>query len=151
MVAIGSRSSLAALPAMVKGATDVLRLPPSATGFVLPLCASVFKLNSGIYWAVGAFFTARLYGIPLTDGQLALAALAGVILSFSTPGIPSGGQLLQVPVYTALGLPVEAVGIMIALDTLPDVFKTLLNVTSDVFVAVMAPPAVVGSGGEYRE
>ncbi|MCA0376672.1 MAG: dicarboxylate/amino acid:cation symporter [Gemmatimonadetes bacterium] len=141
-VGVGSRSSLASLPAMVKGATDVLRLPPTATGFVLPLCASVFKLNSGIYWAVGAFFTSKLYGLPLTDGQLAIVALAGVVLSFSTPGIPSGGQLLQVPVYTAIGLPVEAVGIMIALDTLPDMFKTLLNVTSDVTVAVMTSPRV---------
>jgi Na+/H+-dicarboxylate symporter len=106
----------------------------------LPLCASVFKLNSGIYWAVGAYFTSKLYGIPLTDGQLAIVSLAGVVLSFSTPGIPSGGQLLQVPVYTAIGLPVEAVGIMIALDTLPDMFKTLLNVTSDMVVAVVATP-----------
>lgn len=141
IVGVGSRSSLAALPAMVKGATDVLRLPASATGFVLPLCASVFKLNSGIYWAVGAFFTSKLYGLPLSDGQLAIVALAGVVLSFSTPGIPSGGQLLQVPVYTAIGLPVEAVGIMIALDTLPDMFKTLLNVTSDMAVAVMTTPS----------
>lgn len=145
MVGVGSRSSLAALPAMVKGATDVLQLPTTATGFVLPLCASVFKLNSGIYWAVGGFFTAKLYGLPLGDGQLAVLALAGVVLSFSTPGIPSGGQLLQVPVYTAIGLPVEAVGIMIALDTLPDMFKTLLNVTSDMVVAVMtAEPAAAG-------
>lgn len=141
MVGVGSRSSLAALPAMVKGATDVLKLPTTATGFVLPLCASVFKLNSGIYWAVGAFFTSKLYGLPISDGQLAIVALAGVVLSFSTPGIPSGGQLLQVPVYTALGLPVEAVGIMIALDTLPDMFKTLLNVTSDMVVAVMTTEA----------
>jgi proton glutamate symport protein len=140
VVGIGSRSSLASLPAMVKAATDKLNLPPSATGFVLPLCASVFKLNSGIYWAVGAYFTSKLYGIPLTDGQLAIVSLAGVVLSFSTPGIPSGGQLLQVPVYTAIGLPVEAVGIMIALDTLPDMFKTLLNVTSDMVVAVVATP-----------
>lgn len=144
VVGIGSRSSLASLPAMVKGATDVLKLPTTATGFVLPLCASVFKLNSGIYWAVGAFFTAKLYGLPLTDSQLAVVALAGVVLSFSTPGIPSGGQLLQVPVYTAIGLPVEAVGIMIALDTLPDMFKTLLNVTSDMLVAVVTVPTSAG-------
>jgi Na+/H+-dicarboxylate symporter len=140
VVGVGSRSSLASLPAMVKAATDTLKLPATATGFVLPLCASVFKLNSGIYWSVGAFFTSKLYGIPLTEAQLLTVALAGVVLSFSTPGIPSGGQLLQVPVYTAIGLPVEAVGIMIALDTLPDMFKTLLNVTSDMLVAVMTVP-----------
>ncbi len=140
VVAFGTRSSLASLPAMVKGATDVLRLPPTATGFVLPLAASVFKLTSAIYWVVGALFIAKLYGIALPFASIALVAASSVALSFSTPGIPSGGMLLQVPLYAAIGLPVEGIGIMIALDTLPDMFKTLLNVTADMLVAVMTSP-----------
>jgi proton glutamate symport protein len=141
VVGMGTRSSLAALPAMVKGATDVLHLPPTATGFVLPLCASVFKLTSAIYWVVGALFVAKLYGIELPFSSIALVAASSVVLNFSTPGIPSGGMLLQVPLYTSIGLPVEGIGIMIALDTLPDMFKTLLNVTADMLVAVMTVPA----------
>ncbi len=137
VVGMGSRSSLASLPAMVKGATDVLRLPPTATGFVLPLCASVFKLTSAVYWVVGALFIAKLYGIDLSTANLALVAASSVVLNFSTPGIPSGGMLLQVPLYASIGLPVEGIGILIALDTLPDMFKTLLNVTADMYVAVM--------------
>lgn len=140
VVGMGSRSSLASLPAMVKGATDVLQLPPTATGFVLPLCASVFKLTSAIYWVVGALFIAKLYGIDLSTANLALVAASSVVLNFSTPGIPSGGMLLQVPLYASIGLPVEGIGILIALDTLPDMFKTLLNVTADMFVAVMTVP-----------
>ena len=124
----------------MKGATDVLKLPPTATGFVLPLGASVFKLTSAIYWVVGALFMARLYGLELSTGSIALVAASSVVLSFSTPGIPSGGMLLQVPLYTAVGLPVEGIGIMIALDTLPDMCKTLLNVTADMLVAVMTAP-----------
>jgi len=145
MVAMGSRSSLAALPAMVKGATDQLRLPATATGFVLPLCASVFKLTSAIYWPVGALFVAKLYGLDLSTSSLLLVAASSVVLNFSTPGIPSGGMLLQVPLYTSIGLPVEGIGIMIALDTLPDMFKTLLNVTADMAVGVMAVPTVADS------
>ena len=137
VVGMGSRSSLASLPAMVKGATDVLHLPPTATGFVLPLCASVFKLTSAVYWAIGALFIAKLYGIDLSTANLALVAASSVVLNFSTPGIPSGGMLLQVPLYASIGLPVEGIGILIALDTLPDMFKTLLNVTADMYVAVM--------------
>jgi Na+/H+-dicarboxylate symporter len=137
VVGMGTRSSLASLPAMVKGATDVLQLPPTATGFVLPLCASVFKLTSAIYWPVGALFIAKLYGIDLSTANLLLVAASSIVLNFSTPGIPSGGMLLQVPLYTSIGLPVEGIGILIALDTLPDMFKTLLNVTSDMMVAVM--------------
>lgn len=140
VVGMGTRSSLASLPAMVKGATDVLKLPPTATGFVLPLCASVFKLTSAIYWVVGALFIAKLYGIDLSVANLALVAASSVVLNFSTPGIPSGGMLLQVPLYASIGLPVEGIGILIALDTLPDMFKTLLNVTSDMLVAVMTTP-----------
>jgi len=140
VVGMGSRSSLASLPAMVKSATDMLKLPPTATGFVLPLCASVFKLTSAIYWVVGALFVAKLYGIDLSTANLALVAASSVVLNFSTPGIPSGGMLLQVPLYTSIGLPVEGIGILIALDTLPDMFKTLLNVTSDMMVAVMTTP-----------
>ena len=150
VVAFGTRSSLASLPAMVKGATDVLRLPPTATGFVLPLAASVFKLTSAIYWVVGALFIAKLYGIELPTASIALVAASSVALSFSTPGIPSGGMLLQVPLYTAIGLPVEGIGIMIALDTLPDMFKTLLNVTADMLVAVMTTPRGDPDAGVQR-
>ncbi len=140
VVGMGARSSLAALPAMVKGATDILRLSPTATGFVLPLGASVFKLTSAIYWVVGALFIGKLYGIELSASSLILVAASSVVLSFSTPGIPSGGMLLQVPLYTSIGLPVQGIGILIALDTLPDMFKTLLNVTADMVVAVQADP-----------
>jgi proton glutamate symport protein len=140
VVGFGARSSLAALPALVKGATDVLKLPPTATGFVLPLGVSVFKLTSALYWVVGALFIAKLYGLSLPMSSIALVAASSVVLSFSTPGIPSGGMLLQAPLYTAIGLPVEGIGIMIALDTIPDMFKTLLNVTADMTVAVMTAP-----------
>lgn len=137
VVGFGARSSLASLPALVKGATDVLKLPATATGFVLPLGVSVFKLTSALYWVVGALFIGTLYGINLPMSSIALVAASSVVLSFSTPGIPSGGMLLQAPLYAAIGLPIEGIGIMIALDTIPDMFKTVLNVTADMAVAVM--------------
>ncbi len=145
VVGFGSRSSLASLPALVKGATDVLELPPTATGFVLPLGVSVFKLTAAIWGVVGALFVAKLYGLPLAPSALALVGATSVALSFSTPGIPSGGLLLQLPLYVAVGLPVEGVGILIALDTIPDMFKTLLNVTSDMVVAVMTAPRAIAA------
>jgi Na+/H+-dicarboxylate symporter len=139
VVGFGTRSSLASLPAMVKGANDNLALPATSTGFVLPLAVSVFKLTSAIYWIVAALFVARLYGLPLPVSSILLVGASSVVLSLSTPGIPSGGMLLQAPLYVTIGLPVEAIGILIALDTLPDMFKTVFNVTSDMAVAVLAP------------
>jgi Na+/H+-dicarboxylate symporter len=111
---------------------------------VLPLAVSVFKLNAAVYWVPSALFVGVLYGVPLTPTTVMIIAASSVALSFSTPGVPSGGMLLQAPLYAAIGLPVEGIGILIALDTIPDMAKTLLNVTSDLAVAVMtteAPPA----------
>ena len=149
VVGFSSRSSLASLPALVTGARDLLHLSPAATGFVLPLAVSVFKLTSAIYWTIGALFVARLYGIELSGTQVATIAAGSVVLNASTPGIPSGGLLIQAPLYAAVGLPVEGLGILIAIDAIPDMFKTAFNVTADMAVAVLldrspgATPAVV--------
>lgn len=141
-VGFTSRSSLAALPALVEGARDQLRLPAEVTGFVLPLAVSVFKLTSPIYWTLGAIFVGRLYGIELAPSQLAYIGAAAIALNAATPGIPSGGLLIQAPVYAAVGLPVEGLGILIAIDTVPDMFKTAFNVTADMAVAaVLGRPA----------
>lgn len=134
-VAFSSRSSLAALPALIGAARDQLHLSEEVTGFVLPLGVSAFKLTAAIYWLIGALLVARLYGIDLSTGQIATIAAASVILNASTPGIPSGGLLIQAPLYTAMGLPLEGLGVLIAIDTIPDMFKSMINVTADLVVA----------------
>ncbi|HEY6827994.1 MAG TPA: cation:dicarboxylase symporter family transporter, partial [Gemmatimonadaceae bacterium] len=64
-------------------------------------------------------------------------AAVSIAFSFSVPGIPSGGLLIAAPYYAALGLPVQGIGILIALDAIPDIFKTLINVTSQVSTALI--------------
>jgi Na+/H+-dicarboxylate symporter len=78
-----------------------------------------------------------LYGIHL--GPAEIMAIAGAIglLSFYSPGIPSGGLLIMTPVYISLGLPVEGIGILIALDLVVDMFITVGNVTADVTAAIV--------------
>lgn len=137
VVAFTTRSSLAALPAMVEGGRDQLKLPADITGFVIPFAVSAFKLTSPIYWTLGAMVVGRIYGIELAPTQLLTIALASILLNAATPGIPSGGLLIQAPLYAQVGLPVEALGILIAIDTIPDMFKTTLNVTADMGVAVV--------------
>ena len=136
-VALSTRSSFAALPAMIEGATHRLHLPAAVTGFVLPLAVSIFRLTSPINWTVGALFIARLYGIELGAAQIATVAVASIALNPTAPGIPSGGLLVQAPVYAAVGLPVEGIGILIAIDLIPDLFKTTLNVTADMAVVTI--------------
>jgi Na+/H+-dicarboxylate symporter len=136
-VAFTSRSSFATLPALVDAADRRLHLPPEMSGFVLPLAVAIFKLTSPIYWTVGALFIARLYGIELGTAQLGTMAAAAVLLNAATPGIPSGGLFIQAPVYLAIGVPVEGIGLLIAVDAIPDMFKTAFNVTADMAVAAV--------------
>jgi Na+/H+-dicarboxylate symporter len=128
-VAMSSRSSLAALPAMIAGVERTLGLSASAVSFTLPLTVSTFKLNQAVSGGVGAEFVALLFDVPLPAGQLAALAATSVAMSFAVPGIPSGGVLLVTPFFVAAGLPAEGVGLLIAADALPDLFKTSLNVT----------------------
>ncbi|MFN2399815.1 MAG: dicarboxylate/amino acid:cation symporter [Gemmatimonadaceae bacterium] len=141
IVAATARASLAALPAMIAGAREKLKLPEHITSFVLPLAVSTFRLNVPIAWVVGVAFLGRLYGVDLGAAQFASLVVTSVLLSFSVPGIPSSSLFILAPVLVGLGLPAEGVGILIAVDTIPDVFKTTLNVTSHMTAAVvLAPP-----------
>lgn len=129
-VAFSSRSSLAALPAMIAGAQERLKLPPAVTGFALPLAVSIFRVNVPMAWVVGALFLAKLYGVPLDTAQMVGLIVTSTLISFSVPGIPSGSLFLLAPVLAGMGLPAEGAGILIALDPIPDLFKTMANVTS---------------------
>jgi len=141
-VAAASSSSLASLPALVDGAERRLGLPPSATGVVLPLAVSSFKLASPILWQAAAVFLARLYGVPLGPAQQVTVAATAMLISFSTPGIPHGWLLGVSPLVASMGVPPEGIGLLIAVDVVPDIFATTLNVTGD-----MAAAAIVARGG----
>jgi len=136
-VAVSTRSSLAALPALIEGGRRHLRLPDSATGFVLPLSVGVFKLNRTVSGPLKLLFLAHVYGIRLGLPQLAAFLAMQVALSFSTAGIPSMGTVRSIPAYVAMGIPVEGVVILDAMEAIPDVFKTLINVTADMSVATI--------------
>ncbi|MFI5311158.1 MAG: dicarboxylate/amino acid:cation symporter [Gemmatimonadales bacterium] len=136
-VAFSSRSSLAALPALLESARDRFQLPTPLAGFVLPLAATLFRVGSGVGLPIGALFVARLYGISLGPGQLAAVVVTTVVTSFSIPGIPGGSILMIVPVLLAAGVPVEGVGLLLGVDTIPDMFRTTTNVTGDMAAAVI--------------
>jgi Na+/H+-dicarboxylate symporter len=136
-VALSTRSSLASLPALIEVAETRLKLPTATSAFVLPLAVATFKMSTPITHLAGALFLSRLYGVPLSGIQILTIAALGVLLSFSSPGIPSGSLVIMAPVLVSVGLPLEGVGILIALDVLPDATKTILNVTGDIVVATV--------------
>ena len=139
VVAFSTRSSLAALPALIAGARERLHVGLPVTGFVLPFSVSVFRLNVPIAWVVGALFLGKLYGVELGAAALIGLVFTATLISFSVPGIPSSSLFLLAPVLVDLGLPAEGAGILIAVDAIPDMFKTTLNVTSHMTVAAVVP------------
>lgn len=146
-VALSTRSSLASLPALIDVSEKRLKLPSAVGGFVLPLAVSTFKMSTPITHLCGALFLSQLYGVPLSGAQMLVIAALGVVLSFSSPGIPSGSLIIMMPVLAYVGLPAEGVGILIAVDVLPDATKTVLNVTGDIVAATI----VARHSGDARE
>jgi Na+/H+-dicarboxylate symporter len=140
LIAFSSSSSLASLPALVESAERRLQLPAAVSGFVLPLAVSLFKAAGPVSWTLGALFVGWFYGVPLHARELALIAFAAIFLAPAAPGIPRGAFIMLAPLFTAIGLPVEGLGILIAVDAIPDTFATVLNVTGD-----LAAAAIVGS------
>ncbi|HSQ32523.1 MAG TPA: dicarboxylate/amino acid:cation symporter [Gemmatimonadaceae bacterium] len=136
-VALSSRSSLASLPALLEASDTVLALPSTVSSFVLPLSVATFRPGGAIGLPLGVLFVAHLYGVPLDAHQLAMVVLTAVVTTFSAPGIPSGSLLVMVPVLVSVGLPAEAVGLLIGVDAIPDTARTVTNVTGDMAVAVM--------------
>jgi proton glutamate symport protein len=138
LVAFSSSSSIASLPALVESAERGLSLPARVTGFVLPLAVSMFHIAGPLSWTVGALFVGWFYGVPLHIGEFATIAFAAVFLTFAAPGIPRGAFMMLAPLFIAIGLPVEGIGILIAVDAIPDTFATTLNVTGDLAAATLA-------------
>jgi len=133
-VAFASRSSLAALPAMVESG-ERASLPPIVSRFILPLSASVFRAGAAVAMPVGVLFLARLYGAALSPAQLASIVFTVILSSFAVPGIPGGSIIAMVPVLAAVNLPVDGIGILLAVDTIPDMFRTTANVTGSLALA----------------
>jgi len=144
-IAFSSSSSVASLPALVRAAEVDLALPLDVTGFTLPLAAAMFKIAGPVTWTVGALFVGWFYNVPLGVAQLATIAFASVFLAFAAPGIPRGGFIMLTPLLVAVGLPAEGVGLLIAVDAIPDVFATVLNATG-----YLAATAVVARGRSLR-
>lgn len=137
LIAFSSSSSIASLPALVESAEHGLKMNKSVSGFVLPLSVSTFKIAAPVAWTVGALFVGWFYGVPLHAQQLATVAFAAVFLSFAGPGVPRGAFILLSPLFVAINLPPEGIGILIAVDAIPDVFSTVFNVTGDLAAAAI--------------
>ena len=87
--------------------------------------------------SIAAVFLGHLYGVPLGPAQLLAVSLTALLTSFSTPGVPHGWLLVISPLVVSMGIPAEGIGLLIAVDAVPDMFATTLNVTADMVAAAV--------------
>ena len=144
-VAFSTQSSLASLPAMVEGTRRHLRVPDSVGSLVLPLAVSLFRITSPAANLGVALYLAYLFGVDLTLLSIAAGVLVAAVVSLASVGLPSQVSFFPVvaPVCLVLGVPLEMLGLLIAVESIPDIFRTVGNVTADV-----AATAVLGSPRE---
>jgi Na+/H+-dicarboxylate symporter len=133
IVAASTQSSLASLPAMVESARDRLGHPRAVAALVLPMAVSLFRITSPIQYIGAASFVAWIYGIDVSATHLAVAAALAVVISLGSVGLPGQVSFMAttMPVTSAMGLPLEPLALLLAVDTIPDVFATVGNVSAD--------------------
>jgi Na+/H+-dicarboxylate symporter len=141
-VAFTSRSSLASLPAAYEGMRRGLGVPEDIQNFFLPIAASIFRAGAPMAQMIGALFLAKLYGVVLDPAQLATVLVAAVATSLTIPGVPGGSIIVMAPVLASANIPVAGIGILLAVDTIPDMFRTVANVTGWLSVG-----SILGHGG----
>ena len=139
VVAISTQSSLASLPAMLESADRRLGYPKQVAALVLPMAVSLFRLTSPVQYMTSAAFIAWAYGVDLSTAQLLAGALLAVVISLGSVGLPGQVTFIatNLPVAQAMGLPLSPLGLMLAVDTIPDALATLGNVTGDLTATSM--------------
>ncbi len=139
VLAFSTQSSLACLPAMIERANDDLRIPPRITGLVLPLAVAVFRLTSPVANLAVAWFVAHVFGIQPGIPQMVAAVFVAFAISVGSVGLP--GQISffvsMAPICLALGVPLDLLPILLAVEVIPDIFRTIGNVTGDLGVTAL--------------
>jgi Na+/H+-dicarboxylate symporter len=131
ITAFATSSSSATLPVSLHCAEQHLHIKPDIAGFVLPLGATMNMDGSALYEAGAALFVAQLMGIELNGVQQLIVCLTAMLGSIGAPGIPSAGMVTMVMVLQAVGLPAEAIAILLPMDKLLDTIRTVVNVEGD--------------------
>ena len=135
IVAFSTSSSSATLPISMKAAQENLGVSKQVSGFVQPLGATINMDGTAIMQGVATVFIAQVAGVDLTIGQMLTVLLTATLASIGTAGVPGVGLIMLSMVLTSVGLPVEAIGLILAVDRLLDMCRTATNITGDAVCA----------------
>jgi Na+/H+-dicarboxylate symporter len=131
VTAFATSSSSATLPVTLRCTTKHLHVKPEIAGFVVPLGATINMDGTALYEASAALFIANLAGIELSMSQQLIVFFTAMIAAIGAPGIPSAGMVTMVMVLQSVGLPAEAIAILLPIDRLLDTLRTAVNVEGD--------------------
>ena len=146
-VALSTQSSLASLPAMLRAA-ETLDVPVKASGIVLPLAVAVFRATGPAMNLAVAIYIAYWFGIELGPAQIFAGVAAAALTTLGAAGVPGQASFITsiAPIAIAMGAPIAPLALLIAVETIPDIFRTLGNVAMDV-----AATATVARRSGYDE
>ncbi len=137
LTAFSTSSSSATLPITMSSVEKNSGVSSSVSSFTLPLGATVNMDGTALYELVAAMFIAQAYGIELTIPEQIIGVLTGLLASIGAAGIPMAGLVMIYVVLTAMGIPLEGIGLILAVDRILDMFRTSVNVWSDSCGAVV--------------
>ncbi len=149
-VAVSTQSSIASLPVMIERARDALGVPQARAGLVLPLAVAVFRMTSPVANLAVCLYVAQLHGVELSLPVLIAGGLTAVAVSIASVGLPGQVSFFASvgPICLAMGVPVGVLPLLLAVEVIPDIFRTLGNVTADMaavrIVDVAEGPATEG-------
>ena len=131
LLAFSTASSSATLPVTIEVAEEKAKIRSEIAGFVLPLGSTINMDGTALYEAVAAMFIAYSYGLKLTFFQQFLIFITAVLASVGAAGIPSAGLVTLTLVFQSVGLPLEGLGLILAVDRFLDMLRTSINVWGD--------------------
>ena len=145
ITAFATSSSSATLPVTLRCVEQHLHVKRDIAGFVLPLGATLNMDGTALYEATAALFIANLAGIELNLAQQMIVFITAMLAAMGAPGIPSAGMVTMVVVLQSVGLPAEAIAILLPVDRLLDTFRTAVNVEGDMVGSLVVQKWVSGS------
>jgi Na+/H+-dicarboxylate symporter len=135
--AFATSSSSATIPITLRVVENNLKVKSDIAGFVIPIGATMNMDGTALYEASAALFIANLSGIDLGIGQQIIVFFTAMIGAIGAPGIPSAGMVTMAMVLQSVGLPLEALAILLPIDRLLDTFRTAVNVEGDIVVSLI--------------
>lgn len=135
LTAFSTSSSNATLPTAIRVTNDELGVPREITGFVLTLGSTANQNGTALYEGITVLFLAQVFNVDLTLGQQLTVVLMSVLAGIGTAGVPGGSLPLVVLVLQTVGVPAEGIAIILGVDRILDMSRTVLNVTGDITAA----------------